>query len=300
MLRIIPALKSPPEIVPRLVVILYDCADRREEVDRRMTEALRKISLASPRNLLRAYAAPTLNNLGLAEGAGKSWRCSPDGESLALAYQNSDDEGLKRFGYILYQRDEKDGLRVIAELQRRGADKKPISRRQLAESLFSRYNDELAEQDISNEILSDRLAKWLGYLHYVRFVDYVENDTVRLYPFEVETALTGEESSWELNEFKNGLVASYKSLRAEHPSIVYVPLPDLRQRMFEMIFKRQKRAFSTVAFNDALRKLPKATDEYVILLSPPGSQSGGGIRIGDNYYYYISIHQHEKEDKVHA
>jgi hypothetical protein len=298
--RIIPALKSPPEIVPKLVTILYDYTDRREEIDRRMTEVLRGISNASPRNLLRAYAAPTLNNLGLAVGAGKAWRCSPDGESLALAYQYSDDEGLKRFGYILYQRDEKDGLQVITELQRQGADKTPVSRRRLAESLFSRYKDELVEQDISIKILSDRLAKWLGYLQHVRFVDYVENDAIRLYPFEVETALTGEESSWELNEFKNGLVASYKSLRAEHPAIVYVPLPDLRQRMYEMMFKRQRRTFSTAAFDEALRKLPKATDEYVILLSPPGSQSGGGIRIGDKYYYYISIHPHDEENRDHV
>jgi len=298
--RIIPALKSPPEIVPRLVIILYDYADRREEVDRRMTEALRNISNASSRNLLRAYAAPTLNNLGFADGAGKSWHCSPDGESLALAYKNGEKEGLKRFGYLLYQRDDKDGLQVIAELQRQGADKMPVSRRRLAESLFSRYQDEMREQGIAFKMLSDRLAKWLGYLNHVRFVDYVEGDVIRLYPFEVETALKGEESIWELNAFKKGLVASYKSLRAGRPSIVYVPLPDLRQRMYEMIFKQHNRAFSTAAFDEALRKLPKATDEYVILLSPPGSQSGGGIRIGDKYYYYISIHQHEEEGRTHA
>jgi hypothetical protein len=298
--KIIPALKSPPEIVPKLVAILYDYADRREEVDRRMSEALRQISLASPRNLLRAYAAPTLNNLGLAEGAGESWRCSPDGKSLALAYKAGEDEGLRRFGYLLYQKDDKDGLQVIAELRRQGADKTPVSRRLLAESLFSHYAHELAEQDISLKMLSDRLAKWLGYLNHVRFVDYVEGDTIRLYPFEIEAALTGEESPWEMNAFKNELIDSYKSLRAEHPSIVYVPLPDLRQRMYERTFKRQKRTFSTAAFDEALRKLPKATDEYVILLSPPGSQSGGGIRIGDKYYYYISIHQREKEDKAHA
>jgi hypothetical protein len=207
---------------------------------------------------------------------------------------------LRRFGYLLYQKDDKDGLQVIAELQKRGADKTPVSRRLLAESLFSHYAHELAEQGISLKMLSDRLAKWLGYLNHVRFVDYVEGDAIRLYPFEIETALTGEESMWEMNEFKNGLIASYKSLRAEHPSIVYVPLPDLRQRMYEMMFKGQRRTFSTAAFDEALRKLPKATDEYVILLSPPGSQSGGGIRIGDKYYYYISIHQHEKEDKAHA
>jgi len=293
MTRIIPALKSPSEIVPSLVTILYEYADRREEVNRRMTEALRDISNASPRTLLRAYAAPTLNNLGLAEGTGISWRCSPDGESLALAYKKGEKEGLRRFGYLLYQRDDKDGLQVIAELHRQSADKIPVSRRKLAETLFSGYQDEMRKQGVDLHMLSDRLSKWLGYLNHVRFVDYVEGDAIRLYPFEVEAILKGEGSDLELNEFKNGLVASYRALRTENPSIIHVPLPDLRQRMYEIMFKQRGRAFSTAAFDEALRNLPKATDEYVIMLSPPGSQSGGGIRIGDKYYYYISIHQHE-------
>src|SRR5882724_6788076 len=115
--RMIPALKCPPEIVPELVIILYKYADNREEVNRRMTLSLRKISDASVRNLLRAYAAATLNNLGLAEGEGEFWRCSPDGKSLALAWKGQTG-GLRRFGYLLYQRDDKEGLQVIQELKK--------------------------------------------------------------------------------------------------------------------------------------------------------------------------------------
>jgi hypothetical protein len=289
--KMIPALKCPPEIVPELVAILFDQAGNREEVDRRMAKTLSQISHASVRNLLRAYAAPTLNNLGLAEGEGRSWRCSPDGESLALAYKKNETVGLRQFGYLLYQRDDKEGLQVIQELQRQGADKKPISRRMLGELLFSRYESEF-DQSISVKVLLDRLGKWLGYLAYVRFVGYAEGDNIRLFPFEVQASLNGENWTWNLKEFKEDLITAYKSLRAENPSMVYVPLPDLRQRMYEVIFKPSGRAFSSVVFDDALRKIPKAAEEYVILLSPPGSQSGGGIRIGEKYYYYISIHRH--------
>jgi hypothetical protein len=294
MARMIPALKCPPEIVSELITILYDYAGDREEIDSRMAKALRRISSASVRNLLRAYAAPTLNNLGLAEGEGQTWRCSPDGESLALAYKKNETVGLKRFGYLLYQRDDKEGLQVIQELQRQGADKKPVSRRVLGELLFSRYEHAFSES-ISKKVLLDRLGKWLAYLAYVRFVGYLEGDNLRLFPFEIQTALNGEDSSWSLDEFKQALITAYKSLRVENPSMVYVPLPDLRQRMYDVSFKPHSRAFSSVAFDDALRRLPKATEEYVILLSPPGSQSGGGIRIGQKYYYYISIHRHGKE-----
>lgn len=294
--RMIPALKAPPEIVPQLVVILYDYAGRREDVNKRMAEALRQISRASPRNLLKAYAAPTLNNLGLAEGEGKSWHCSPDGESLARAYKKSERAGIRRFGYLLYQLDDKNGLRVIAELQDRKVDKTPVSRKTLCEDLFSRYENDMGEQGLSLKMLSDRLAKWLGYLHHVGFVEYVEGDTLRLHPFEVQTALADEDPKWELNEFNDKLIASYKSLRAERPSMVYVPLPDLRQRLYEITMKGRGRAFSTAAFDEALRKLPKATDEYVILLSPPGKQSGGGIKIGSKYYYYLSVHEHDKDN----
>jgi hypothetical protein len=294
MSRMIPALKCPPELVPELVSILYDCASNREEIDRRMTKSLRRISRASQRNLLRAYAAPTLNNLGLAEGEGRSWRCSPDGVSLALAWKDGEAVGIRRFGYLLYQCDDKNGLRVIQELQKAKADRRPSSRRILGESLFERYQPEF-DQTMSLKVLLDRLGKWLGYLAYVRFVSYVEGDYIRLFPFEVQASLGEQNRSWKPNEFKKGLIAAYESLRRENPSMIYVPIPDLRQRMYEKMFKPYGLTFSSVVFDDALRKLPKATEKYVILLSPPGSQSGGGIRIGEKYFYYISIHRHKRE-----
>ena len=289
----IPALKCPPEVVPELVTILYEHAGNREQINRRMAQTLRQISSASPRNLLRAYAAPTLNNLGLAHGEGETWRCSPDGESLALAWKKPA-TGLKRFGYILYQRDDKDGLQVIHKLTMLEADKRPISRRLLGESLFDDYGTQL-DQSVSLKILLDRLGKWLGYLAFVGFVGYVEGDHIRLFPYEVEASVTNNDVAWKPSEFKKALLDAYASLRSENQSLMYVPIPDLRQRMYELKFKPNKKTFSSSAFDDSLRKLPKATEQYVILLSPPGSQSGGGITIGNKYYYYISIHRHKRQ-----
>ena len=291
--RMIPALKCPPEVVPELVTILNEYAGDRKEVDRRMTKTLRQISSASGRNLLRAYAAPTLNNLGLADGEGETWRCSPDGESLALAWKKKD-TGLQRFGYLLYQRDEKDGLQVIQKLIMLEADKRPTSRRLLGESLFDQYASQF-DQGVSHKVLFDRLGKWLGYLAYVRFVGYVESDYIRLFPYEVEASVADNDLLWKQSEFKKSLLDAYASLRAETPSLMYIPIPDLRQRMYELNFRPKGRTFSSAAFDDSLRKLPKATEQYVILLSPPGSQSGGGITIGNKYYYYISIHRHKRE-----
>jgi hypothetical protein len=295
--KTIPALKSPADKVPQLVVILYDFAREREEVNRRIIELLREISRASERNLLKAYAAPTLNNLGFAIGEGKTWRCSPDGESLARAYKESESVGLKRFGYLLYQYDEVNGLRVLAELQHQKADRVAVSRKILGEILFAKYNDDLIEQGITLKMLLDRLSDWLSYLAHVQFVGYSEGDSVRLFPFEIQAALVTEATEWEQDEFRSSLFKAYAALRTEHPSWVYVPLPDVRQKIYELAFKNQNRAFSSVTFDDVLRRLPKATDDYVILLSPPGSESGGGLRIGDKYYYYISIHEHRKKGR---
>ena len=286
--RSIPALKAPASKVIRLVEIVHRWTGNRKAMDDAIVKYLRDVSGASRRNLIRAYAVPTLSHLGLIEGRGENLRCSPDGESLVNAAQQNDDAGLRRFGYLLHTLDSEKGFQVLSELVDMQADEQPVSRDDLGTRLWTKYRSQLAEQRLTSAMLADRLAKWLAYLEYVRFIDLLDAD-ITLNPAQIEASLAANKVEVADELFRRLLFEGYEELKSHAMGSAYVPIPDVRRYVAGHLLE-QGTPISEAQFDDLLRQQPRVTEEYVILLSPPGHRSDRGIWIGKDYFYYLSIH----------
>lgn len=294
--RSIPALKAPASKVIGLVEIVYRWTGDRKAMDDAIVKYLRDVSGASRRNLIRAYAVPTLSNLGLVEGRGENLRCSPDGESLVNAAQQNFDTGLRRFGYLLHALDDRKGLQVLFELMDMQAGEQPVNQNVLGTRLWNKYHSQLAEQGLTRTMLADRLAKWLAYLEYVRFIDLLDAN-ITLNPAQIEASLAVNKVEVADELFRRLLFEGYEELKSHVMGSAYVPIPDLRRYIAERLLE-QGTPISEAQFNDLLRQQPRVTEEHVILLSPPGRRSDGGIWIGKNYYYYVSIYPSKGESNA--
>ena len=291
--RAIPALKAPADRVIGLVEIVHRFAGNRKTMDDAVVEYLADVSSASRRNLIRAYAVPTLSHLGLVEGRGGSLRCSPDGESLVHAAQQGFDAALRRLGYLLHALDTNKGLQVLSELADMGGSDKPVSRDTLVDRLWGKYRICLTEQRLSLDMLADRLAKWLAYLQYVRFVDLADA-TIMLRPAQIEASVAASKVDVPQELFRRLLLETYGELKRRSMGSAYVPIPDLRHSVAGHLLE-QGMPISEAQFDDLLGGLPKVTEEYAILLSPPGRRSEGGIWVDNDYYYYVSIYPSKGE-----
>lgn len=286
--RTIPALKAPADRVICLAKIVHQCTGNREAMDDGIVKCLADVSGASTRNLIRAYAVPTLSHLGLVEGRGDSLRCSPDGESLVSAAQQGFDAGLRRFGYLLHVSDSEKGLQVLSELADMQAHEKPTSRDALATRLWTKHHAHLAEQGLTPTILADRLAKWLAYLEYVRFIDQ-QDGHIALNPAQIEASLAASKVDVADDVFRRLLFEVYEQLKGRPMRSAYVPIPDLRHHVARHLLE-EGMPITEAQFDDLLRQLRRVSEEYVILLSPPGRISEGGLWVDNNYYYYVSIY----------
>jgi len=254
---------------------------------------LSDVSSASRRNLIRAYAVPTLSHLGLIEGRGGSLRCSPDGESLVHAAQQGFDAALRRLGYLLHALDSNRGLQVLSELADMGASEMPASSDALVSRLWAKHHAHLTEQGLTLAMLTDRLAKWLAYLEYIRFVD-LRDARITLNPAQIEASVAANRVEVADELFRRLLLETYGELKRRAMGSAYVPIPDLRHHVAGHLLE-QGMPISEAQFDDLLGGLPKLTEEYAILLSPPGRRSEGGIWVDKDYYYYVSIYPSKGE-----
>lgn len=294
--RSIPALKAPANKVIGLIKIVHRWTGDRKPMDDAIVKYLRDVSGASRPNLIRAYAVPTLSHLGFVEGRGENLRCSPDGESLVNAAQQGLDADLRRFGYLLHTLDSEKGLQVLSELADMQADEKPVSRDDLVTRLWTKHHSQLADQGLTLTMLADRLAKWLAYLKYVRFID-LRDANITLNPAQIEASWTANKVEVAGELFRRLLFEGYEGLKSHAMGSVYVPIPDLRRYVAKHLLE-QGTPISEAQFDDLLRQQPRVTEEHVILLSPPGRRSDGGIWIGKDYYYYVSIYLSKGESNA--
>jgi len=207
---------------------------------------------------------------------------------LVDAAQQSFDIGLRRFGYLLHALDGRKGLQVLFELMDMQADEQPVSQNVLVTRLWDKYHSQLAEQGLTPVMLTDRLAKWLAYLEYVRFID-LRDTHITLNPAQIKASLTANRVEVADELFLRLLFEGYEELKSHAMGLVYVPIPDLRRYVAERLLE-QGTPISEAQFDDLLRQQPRVTKEHVILLSPPGHRSDRGIWIGKDYFYYLSIH----------
>jgi len=95
--------------------------------------------------------------------------------------------------------------------------------------------------------------------------------------------------------FRRLLFEGYEKLKRRTGGSPYVLIPDLRSYVIGRL-SEQGMFIDEAQFDDFLRRQPRVTVEYIILLSPPGRREAGGIWIGKDYFYYVSIYPQKTDE----
>lgn len=139
----------------------------------------------------------------------------------------------------------------------------------------------------------ERIKKWLRLLQQC---ELIKKETNFIYLREENLEQARRDISWGLKSgiFKNILFEEYSSISSMTAGIV--DIADLRGRVALCFYEKKKGIVTEKQFDELLRQLPMATDEYIISL---GHSMGAEEKLffyRDNYYRTLSITVLKKEE----
>jgi len=287
MKKTIPAVKlSPHYIFPFLDMIdrykLNPFRMRGEIVSYYRNHSTR-VKAPSEKNIIRAVTFPSLRHIDLIEGVWPKIILNPNGVEVLNSYRNRGLAAAKRkLGFVVYRVDRRTSslVEILKELAKKS---EIVQFSSLVETLKNRWS---IKKDKDKRVLVDRLKRWLLYLAYVNFVGYKGNYIMIQKPI-IESAAKGESLDLSTSMFTRILLKEYERLlKKKGGGSPYVSIPELRDVVCKEIPGMLKDEFY-----DYFRSIKFATNKYSIMLSEPMLRREGGIRIGNKYYYYVSIYK---------
>lgn len=275
MTRDIPPLKAKPDTIPRVLQILRDNEGNFKKMEDGIIDFWKKNSLRSKepsrKNSLRAVFGPTLRHLQLIRGQGDNIKLLPKAKEFLASYETAGEVAFKKkFAEHLLRLEETRWINLLSELDGFGR----ISIDSLLRYLRQKYP--------RSRIDKIKLKKYLSYQKYVGLIS-LDRDEVTIRKSLYESLAKGLVRQVSEDEFKESLFESYRRLRAKKTSS-YVPIPEVRDAVCEAI------RIWPDEFDQLLMKIPKETPKYLIHLSQPMIRESDGIRIGDKYFYYMTIY----------
>lgn len=282
----IPAVKLRPD----LVFLFLDIIDRykhnpsgmRKEIVRNYRNHSARHKPPSEKNIVRAVTFPSLRHIDLVEGVWPKIVLNPNGIEVLNSYRNQGVAAAKRKLGVVIHRVDLRTCSIIEVLEELAEVNEIVGLNSLAETLEVRWR---IRDEKEQRILVDRMKRWLQYLDYVDFVSY-KKDFIKVQKSIIESAAKGEGIDISVGIFTQILLKEYEQiLRKRGGGSLYVPIPELRDAVCKRIPGMLKDEFY-----DYFRSVRFTTSRYSIMLSEPMLRQEGGIRIGDKYYYYVSIY----------
>lgn len=283
----IPAIK----LSPQLIFPLLDLVDRSSNDPSKMREEIvdfyRKHSTRSEqpseKNIVRAVTLPSLRHIDVIEGVWPKIILNPNGVEVLGSYRNEGVAAAKRkLGTVIYRVDLRK-CSVIQTLDNLTKSAEVVKYDSVLNALASEFN---IEEDKGQRVLRDRLKRWLLYLEYVDFVT-LDGNTITVRKSIIESASKKRSLDLSIGEFTRAVLLEYERLLKERKGdSVYISIPELRDAVCKRIPGMLKDEFY-----DYFKMIKFTTGKYSIMLSEPMMRQEGGVRVGDKYYYYISIYK---------
>lgn len=270
----IPSFKAAPEDFTEFIKIIGNNPKNKGKITTEIHEYLKNKSkrkaVISVRNAINAIALPSLKKLSLIQGRGSDIELNENGKLLYDAVRKGDQgRYIRTFSKLIIEFD-KNYVHLLELLSKL---KRPFTYQEIVE-LAQGNGYELAKKD-------DKISKWLNFLVYSGAL-IRDGKEFRISNIK----LNGEKPNVTDVEFLKTLLELYDYLNVELKYANYVPLPKIRNILCE---KFSNRSFLSYDFDEYLRRLyEKGTPK--IVFSKPGKRVYEGLRIGKNYYYYISIY----------
>jgi hypothetical protein len=230
----------------------------------------------SEKSVFRGMVIPTLRHLGLILGYAEFIRVSANGK-LILKSKEFGEEEFKRVLRASFLEIDNQLFKFISELEK-------MSVYQVSEDTFLENMVERSE-GVSIKQKIERIKRWLKVLEQCDLIKTKKNISIlfeNLIQAKSDLNLEKKEKI-----FKEYLFKSYSILAPQSAGIV--DIADLRAEVALQIYLEKREVLTEIQFDNLLRKLAIATDEYIISLGQPMGAEEKLFKYGENYYRTMSI-----------
>nr|MDO8081715.1 hypothetical protein [Candidatus Freyarchaeota archaeon] len=273
----VPSTKLSPEYFLPLLKIISKYEGSIEDMKENIHIFLTEVSKRGKRNQhnsVYAITFPTFKRLNLIEGEGKSIKLSQDGKTLIEVAEKEGETAYKKKLAKLVLRTDQEKAHVIDAVLSSGKEVLTID--DLVNVLKS-SGIETNEKD-------DRLLKWLRILVYLDFIERLDGK-FKFNRLQVEGVKSEKNVSPPV--FADTLIETYNKLKSEKMGSPYIPIPLIEKEVCKNL---SEYGFTTFDFREHLLKLKaQGLSDKKIIFTKPGARESGGLKINNNYYYYIAI-----------
>ncbi len=230
------------------------------------------------KSIFRGMVIPSLRHLGLILGYDEDLRLSANGNLIVIARKKSEEEGLRVFRAILTEIDDLD-IKILKMIAKKNID-------------FDNLKQGLIENDKieapSEKQARERINHWVSMLLETGLL-VKENEKINIARellFQVEKDL---DISTKKDKFEGIFFEFYKSIFKKQENVPIVDIPDIRTEVSVAFYAKHNLVVTEKQFDDMLRSIKFATDEYIISLGRAMGAEEKLFKYEQNYYRTISM-----------
>jgi sugar-specific transcriptional regulator TrmB len=237
------------------------------------------------KSVFRGMVIPSLRHLGLILGYDEDLRLSANGNLIVIAQKKSEKDGLRVFRAILTEIDDVD-IKIL----------KIIAKERIAfECLKQRLIEEIDAP--SEKQARERINHWVSMLLDTGLL-VKKNEKIDIARKILSQGEKDLDISTKKDKFEKVFFEAYKSIFKKQGNIPIIDIPDIRAEVATMFYTRRNLIVTEGQFDELLRGVKFATDDYIISLGRAMGAEEKLFKHEDNYYRTVSIRFLNKEGKT--
>ncbi|MEK6713280.1 MAG: hypothetical protein AABY41_03710 [Nitrospirota bacterium] len=236
------------------------------------------------KSVFRGMVIPSLRHLGLILGYDEDLRLSANGNLIVIARKKSEEEGLRVFRAILTEIDDLD-IKILKMIA-----KKNIDFDALKQSLIIKIEAPSEKQ------ARERINHWVSMLLEAGLL--MKGKKTEIASGILSQVEKDLDISTKRDKFEEVFFETYKSIFKKQENVPIVDIPDIRTAVAVAFYTRHNLVITEKQFDEMLRGVKFATDEYIISLGRAMGAEEKTFKHENNYYRTISIRFLNKEGKT--
>lgn len=228
------------------------------------------------KSIFRGMVIPSLRHLGLILGYEEDLRLSTNGNIIVTAGKRSNKEEIRAFRAVLTEKDDTE-TRILRLL-----DKKILVTDSLKQLLIQRIEAPSEKQ------AKERFNHWISMLSNLGLVKK-SDDGIEIVKDVLLRAREDLYAGKKAEKFVRVFFDCYKLIFKKRENVSIVDIEELRTEVARSFYENEMVILTEKQFDVLLRKVPFATDQYIISLGRAMGAEEKLFRYENNYYRTISI-----------
>jgi len=234
------------------------------------------------KSVFRGMVIPSLRHLGLIVGYGDFLRVSSNGKLIVESKSMSKNLHQRVLRAVIYEIDQ--NIFNFLEILKNNS--------QIAIQNFVQLLDLNAPSERQKK---ERIDHWRSILKQVELIDYdTQNIAINRFKYN-KTLLDVKVDNKNMEDFKKYLFEVYFELSKESAGIV--DITNLRENVAVKLLRENKVILTENQFDEMMRKIPFATDSYIISFGRPMGAEEKLFKYKDHYFRTFSIKKVFKKEE---